>query len=80
MDSSAFLPQVVTAAKMKPMKAPMKRPIARVIIGSSFLDLWPGPKSTSVLWANYPKEVNVMIQILSERIWGKEPSVSTRVS
>jgi hypothetical protein len=39
VDSSALLPHVIMEAKMKPMKAPIKRPIVKGIIGSSFLDL-----------------------------------------
>jgi len=39
VDPSALLPHAIMAAKMKPMKAPIKRPIAKRIIGSSLLNL-----------------------------------------
>jgi hypothetical protein len=39
VDSSEILPDAIMAAKIKPMKAPMKRPIVMVIISLSFLNL-----------------------------------------
>ena len=39
VDPSALLPHAIMAAKMKPIKAPIKRPIVKGIIGSSFLNL-----------------------------------------
>ena len=39
MDSSVILPFASMEAKIKPMKAPMKSPIVRVIISLSFLIL-----------------------------------------
>jgi hypothetical protein len=53
VDSSALLPPGIMAAKMKPIKTPIKRPIVKGIIGSTFADISRSARTT--LWnINWP--------------------------
>jgi hypothetical protein len=58
VDPSALLPHAITAAKMKPMKAPIKRPIVKRIIGSSFLHSVAWTQADFSFWAIYMDKIS----------------------
>jgi hypothetical protein len=57
VDPSTLLPHAIMAAKMKPMKAPIKRPVVKRIIGSSLLNLVARTPADFGFWVIYTENI-----------------------